>query len=121
MTSAMALPGPVTVRLALIRTALELYDKDYKGRSLFPMIARSEILISSPDRIGVSGQMLKMLKYDEKKGKCVESIGYREHCHTDGILKVYIRSSSSYKSRLVKLLELVRYWETRFTGLLRFR
>ena len=63
--------------------------------------------------IGVSGQILKMLKYDRIIGKCTESIGYREHCHTDGTLRVYIRSPRGIKSRLVRLFELVRYWGQR--------
>jgi hypothetical protein len=112
MTSAKTLPapGPGTIRLALIRAALEIYEKNYVGRILFPIIAQSETLISSPERIGVSGHLFKMLKYDDKTGKSINSIGYREYCHTNGTLKVYIHIPSRLKSSFVKLLELIRYW-----------
>ena len=115
MTNAMALPapGPGTVRLALTRAALELYGEYYTAHVLFPVITGCDVLISSPERIGVSGQIQKMLKYDEKRGTTIESIGYREHCHTDGTLRVYIRSLRSFKGRLIKLLKLIRYWGQR--------
>lgn len=112
LSSAMALPapGPGTVRLTLIRAGFEISEELYISKTIFPILANSEIMISCPRQIGVSRQVLKIYKYSKQRDKLVESISYREYCHTDGIMTVYIKTPNSFISTLTKLFKLIGCW-----------
>ncbi len=55
-------PGPATARLALIRASLELFGRDVVRDSLFPWIRAARVLIRPPERVAISGQVLRAYK-----------------------------------------------------------
>src|SRR5258708_34571840 len=80
-------PGPATVRLALIRASLELFGRDVVRDSLFPWIRAARVLIRPPERVAISGQVLRAYKADEDKGRVAigESVVYRQVAHAGGV------------------------------------
>lgn len=85
-------PGPATVRLALLRVGLELFGSDVVRDSLFPWIRAASVLIRPPERVALSGQVLRAYKVDEDKGHVSinESVIYREVAHAEGTMTVYL-------------------------------
>src|SRR5260221_771755 len=81
-------PGPATVRLALIRASLELFGRDVVRDSLFPWIRAARVLIRPPERVAISGQVLRAYKADEDKGRVAsgESVIYRGRAHAEGVM-----------------------------------
>ena len=61
-------PGPATVRLALIRVGIEIFGKDVVRGLLFPTIRAASVCIRPPERVAISGQVLKAYKAVEKTG-----------------------------------------------------
>jgi hypothetical protein len=103
-------PGPGTVRMALIRVALEFYGIEYTRQTLFPAICQAPIWIRPPAEVAISNQLLRMYKGDKKSGNLQESVGYREVAHTSGQLTVYLQIPADLSQPFSKILENVSYW-----------
>jgi hypothetical protein len=95
MSSARALPapGPGTVRLALIRTAIELFGMDYTHDVLFPIIRSAGICIRPPERVAFSLQRIHAYKASASDSRTTnrldESIIYREMAHAVGCTYIH--------------------------------
>jgi len=85
-------PGPATVRLALIRAGFEVYGRDLVRDTLFPWIRAAPIRIRPPERVAISGQVLRAYKAVEKKGHVAyqESVVYRQMAHAEGTVTIYL-------------------------------
>lgn len=105
-------PGPATVRLALIRASLELFGRDVVHDSLFPWIRAARVLIRPPERVAISGQVLRAYKADEDKGRVAigESVVYREVAHAEGVMTVYLEISLEERNTWETLLRNIGYW-----------
>jgi len=105
-------PGPATVRLALIRASLELFGRDVVRDSLFPWIRAARVLIRPPERVAISGQVLRAYKADEDKGRVAigESVIYREVAHAEGVMTVYLEISLEERNTWETLLRNIGYW-----------
>jgi hypothetical protein len=55
-------PGPATVRLALIRSGIELFDLNYIRAELFPIIRSMNVQVIPPEQVAISTQRLKHYK-----------------------------------------------------------
>jgi hypothetical protein len=102
-------PGPATVRLALIRAAIELYGVAQTRDLLFPIIRNSDVAIRPPAKIGISPHLLRLYKANAA-GSLQESIGYREFAHAEGVLTVYLTVPAEYQAVFTDLLCAVGYW-----------
>lgn len=107
-------PGPATVRLALIRTGVELFGVEIVREKLFPVIRSMSIVIRPPDQVAFTGQKIRGYKsIVSGKGNKVrvnESITCREYCHAEGALMIYIGIPRTEEARFRKILAAVGYW-----------
>jgi hypothetical protein len=114
MNSAQALPapGPATVRLALIRTGIEVFGIEYTRDELFPHIRAMEIRIRPPERVALTLQVLHAFKVDEQTGGTQYSTApiSREVAHASGPLTVYIEVPEQNIDRWVEMLGAIGYW-----------
>lgn len=111
MSSSLILPapGPATIRLALIRTGIELLGYENTRDVLFPVIRSAEIRIKPPARIGISTQYLRAYKASSGS-EVVESIIYRETACSEGNLTVYLRVPPAHKRMIYTTLAGIGYW-----------
>jgi hypothetical protein len=116
MSSGLALPapGPATVRLAFIRTRIELYGIDYTRDELFPAVRSAGVQIRPPERVAISTQLIRGLKANAGNDKGgagrEESILYREVAHAQGSMTVYIEVPADRAKVFGEVLKLIGYW-----------
>jgi hypothetical protein len=85
-------PGPTTVRLALIRVGTEVFGRDIVRDKLFPWIRTASLFIRPPERVAISGQMLRAYKVVEKKGH----VAYREEVVGNSPTEYWILGTSQF-------------------------
>lgn len=111
---AMPAPGPATVRLALIRTGIEVFGDGYTRERLFPIIRSAEIRVRPPERVAFSTQILRGYKVSEESANrptsYTESIGYRELVHASGSMTLFLNVPSSAELEFASLLQSIGYW-----------
>ncbi len=105
-------PGPATVRLALLRVGLEFFSREVVRDSLFPWIRAASVLIRPPERVALSGQVLRAYKADEDEGHVSfgESVIYREMAHAEGTMTVYLELPLKECETGKTLLRNIGYW-----------
>jgi hypothetical protein len=105
-------PGPATVRLALIRVGIEIFGKDVVRGLLFPTIRAASLFIRPPERVAISGQVLRAYKAVEKKGHISyqESVVYRQMAHAEGTMTVYLELPLQERNMWETLLMNIGYW-----------
>ena len=111
---AMPAPGPATIRLAVVRTGIELYGIDKVRVELFPIIRAAEIWVKPPERVAISSQLIRAYKAGTNKANSNEelrgSLSYREFCHAEGSMTVYMKVPLDYEDAIKEILEGVGYW-----------
>lgn len=119
MGSGLALPapGPATVRLALVRTGIELFGEGYTRDVLFPAIRRAGIRVRPPERVAISDQPQRAYKGVAASAGAItdygalrESLVYREMAHAHGTMTVYVEASPAHADALGRALMAVGYW-----------
>lgn len=105
---AMPAPGPATVRLAMIRTGIEILGLAKTKEILFPLVCSANICIQPPRQIGMANQMLRAEKV--RVGGSNESITYREFAHCEGDLTIFIQVPTAYKTTCADVLRAIGYW-----------
>ena len=105
-------PGPATVRLALVRSGLELFDRDVVRDSLFPWLRGAPVLIRPPERVALSEQVLRAYKADAEHGHVTfgESVVYRQMAHARGVMTVYLQVPVPQRETWEALLRNIGYW-----------
>ncbi len=105
-------PGPATVRLALLRVGLEFFSREVVRDSLFPWIRSASVFIRPPERVALSGQILRAYKADADKGHVSfgESVIYREMAHAEGTMTVYLELPLKEHETGKTLLRNIGYW-----------
>src|SRR5437667_9488625 len=83
---ALPAPGPATVRLALIRTGIEVFDLSYVESVLFPLIRALPLHIRPPECVALSPQLLRAYKHSKVISEAPIS---REMAHAEGLLSIY--------------------------------
>lgn len=107
---AMPAPGPATVRLAMIRTAIELFGVEATRQTLFPMIRSAPVLIRPPDRVAISTQLLQAYKVSKSSSHLKTSLAYREMCHAQGAVTIYLAVPINYEDAFREILQAIGYW-----------
>jgi hypothetical protein len=112
ITSALALPGPgpATVRLALIRTATELFELSYVQSVLFPQICAMPLAIRPPERVALTPHVLRAYKVEDKTQAMTESPVSREMAHAIGELSIYLQVQESLEDAFRRVLHMIGYW-----------
>ncbi len=112
-TRAMPAPGPATIRLALVRTGIELFGLERTRDDLFPVIRSAEVCIRPPERVAFSMQSVWAYKGTSRpqvKGDVVKSVVCREMAHASGCMTVYLRVPASHIDECHIALKSVAYW-----------
>lgn len=112
---AMPAPGPATVRLAAVRTGIELFGVDYVREELFPVIGAAEILVKPPEKVAISSQLIRGYKAravdrTNSNGGISESLSYREVCHAEGSITIYVKVPLDYEAAFQKVFQAIGYW-----------
>jgi hypothetical protein len=81
----MPAPGPGTVRLALIRTGVELFGLRATRDTLFPSLCMIQVRIRPPAQIAMTPQRLHAHKWSTKQNTPQTSLITREYEETDTI------------------------------------
>jgi hypothetical protein len=112
ITSARALPtpGPATVRLALIRTGIEVFGIPYMESVLFPLITALPLHIRPPERVALAPHVLHAYKIDDKTQQQSCAPISREMAHAEGPLTIYLHLPIAMQDRFRQLLQMVGYW-----------
>lgn len=105
-------PGPATVRLALVRSGLELFGRDVVRDVLFPWLRAAPVLIRPPERVALSKQVLRAYKVDAERGHVTfgESVVYRQMAHARGAVTVYLHVPLPQRESWEVLLRNIGYW-----------
>lgn len=102
-------PGPGTVRLAMTRTAIEFRGIEIGQHRLFPVIREATVRIQPPERVAVSSHPLHFYKYDQRYNQ-QRSFGYREFCHAEGPLTVFVKIPIEFEAEIAGILADISYW-----------
>ncbi len=111
--SAMPAPGPATVRLALIRTGVELFGLNMVRDELFPILRSAAVRIRPPERVAISQQKIRGYKWSEDRQKretIRESMIVREMAQTSGPMTVFVQVPQESEQRMRLLLHTIGYW-----------
>jgi len=107
-------PGPATVRLALIRTAIELFGLEFVRDKLFPSICSLRVLIKPPERVAITPHRLRALKWEAgekgKQDRVLESVVVREIAHAQGHMTVYLEVPLQEELLYRQILQTIGYW-----------
>jgi len=102
-------PGPATVRLALIRTGIELFGVEYVESVLFPHLCATPIHIRPPERIAITSHVLRAYKVEEDT-QMSEAPITREMAHAQGLLSIYTRVPRQLQETFSHLFRMIGYW-----------
>ncbi len=105
-------PGPATVRLALIRTGIELFGIEHVREVLFPHIRSMNVFVRPPEKVALSIQVLRAYKADESRTSIQvnEAPMNREMAHAEGLMTVYIEIPVADVEQWKALLLAIGYW-----------
>lgn len=109
---ALPTPGPATIRLALIRNAIELFGIATTRDRLFPVIRAMAIRIQPPQQVAISRQQLKRFKGGIVNGRpqLQDALGYCEVAIADGFLTIYLQVGGDVVPAIVETLYAIGAW-----------
>lgn len=105
-------PGPATVRLALIRTSIEVFGLEATRESLFPTVCSMPLRIRPPERVAITPHVLRAYKMEEESWgtQILEAPISREMAHADGPLTIYLQVPEPEVEMWKEILQAVGYW-----------
>lgn len=106
-------PGPATVRLALIKVGCELFGSTYVQHIMFPILRAAPLRVRPPERVAFSHHVQRMYKGRNERGqttRLVESLGYREVAHAQGLLTVYLQVPIENTKDFRESFMTISYW-----------
>ncbi len=112
-------PGPATIRLALVRTAIEIFPMAYVRDTLFPVIRSASIRVRPPERVALSSHVLHARKESLPKPVAATTSGSayiigtpicREFAHANSPMTIYIDVPNAYCEAVSRTLAVIGYW-----------
>lgn len=105
-------PGSASVRLALIRTGIELFGRERVRDTFFPLVRTAPVFIRPPAVIALSSHFLHGYKVDDKQGghPLRQSLLSREMAHAEGDLTIYLEITSADEAMWTQVLMTIGYW-----------
>jgi hypothetical protein len=105
-------PGPATVRLALLRVGIELFEAEHVRQFVFPTLRSARLLIRPPQRVALTGQVLRAYKATEDKGQVIvgETVAYREMAQAQGPMTIYMELPGKDQEMWKQLFKGIGYW-----------
>lgn len=86
---ALPTPGPVTIKLALVHTAVELFGIRMTQVELFPPIMAATVLTQPPASVAISTQLLHGYKANDA-GHLDQSLLYREFACAQDYMTIFL-------------------------------
>lgn len=107
------LPGPSTIKLAIVATAIETNgDKSY-GEKIFEIVKNAEIKIYLPKSVALSNVLIKRLKKKKDKMELERTFGIRGYVHySEEPFRIYIKIEENKEDEVKNLLRRVRSFGT---------
>jgi hypothetical protein len=105
---ALPAPGPATVRLALIRTAIEVFGINQMEAIFFPHLRAMPIHIRPPERVAITSHTLHAYKEDDTRVSQAPIL--REMAHAQGPISIYLQVPAALQEALSLLLRMIGYW-----------
>ncbi len=99
------LPGPTTIKLAIVSTAIWQKMDVKEGERVFEMIKNSDIKIKIPEKIAIFEPFLRRLYPRKKDGKLDTSFGRRGFVLFSESLEIFIKCKKEIKN----YAEMIRY------------
>lgn len=84
------LPGPSTIKLAIVATAIETTCNVSYGEKIFEVVKNSDIGIKIPKRISISNVLLRRLKKAKERKGFEQTFGFRGYVHFSEPLTIYL-------------------------------
>lgn len=102
------LPGPSTIKLAIVATAIETSGKVDSGEKIFEIIKNVGVKIRAPKKIALSNLFIKRLKKKKDKLELESTFGIRGYVHFSEPLNIYLNVKERNKDDIKELLKKVR-------------
>jgi len=106
------LPGPSTIKLAIIATAIELSGNPKRGGEVFEIIKNSKIKIGIPKKVSVFNVLIKRLKKSKTEEKLETTFGIRGYVHFLGDLTIFIEVADKFENEVKNILKNIRHFGT---------
>lgn len=107
-------PGPATVRLALIRTGLEIVGLEIVRDEIFPLLRTIPLWVRPPERVAISKQLQRVYKVEQRQSKrgilYQESMTVREMAHASGFMTIYAEIPAHQEAWYRLIFRAIGYW-----------
>jgi CRISPR-associated Cas5-like protein len=103
------LPGPSTIKLAMVASAIRYSGDVSFGEKIFNSIRNADIAVIPPKRIAVTNILIRRLKKKRQKiGEFERTFGIRGYAHFSDPLRIYVNVPSETKDEIKNLLSRIR-------------
>ncbi|MFQ6119719.1 MAG: CRISPR-associated protein Cas5 [Methanosarcinales archaeon] len=106
------LPGPSTIKLAIVATAIEMSGNPKKGEEVFEIIKNSKIKIKTPEKVSVFNVLIKRLKKSKTEDKFEKTFGIRGYVHFLETLIIFIEVKDDFENKISNILKKIRRFGT---------
>lgn len=106
------LPGPSTIKLAIVATAIETTGKVSYGEEIFKVVKNAGIKIGLPQKIASSNVLIKRLKKKKDEMGLETTFGIRGYVHYSEPLRIYMEVEEGKGKEIGNLVKKVRRFGT---------
>ncbi|MCL6451017.1 MAG: hypothetical protein K6T75_06995 [Acetobacteraceae bacterium] len=96
-------PGPLTLKLALVDAAIRYSGSVAVGERLFLSLRGAAVEVEPPERLAVLRFFIRRLKPGKGKAAMQRSVGGREYCHLGGPVTAWVRAPDAAVAEAVAL------------------
>jgi CRISPR-associated protein Cas5 subtype I-A len=106
------LPGPSTIKLAIVSTAIETTGSVEYGKAIFELVKNINIKIKLPKKIASTNVLIKRLKKKKEKSGLETTFGIRGYVHYPERFSIYIDIPKNKFNEFEKILKNIRRFGT---------
>jgi CRISPR-associated protein Cas5 subtype I-A len=106
------LPGPSTIKLAIVATAIETNGNKSYGEKIFEIVKNIKIKIQMPKSVALSNVLIKRLKKKKDEMKLERTFGIRGYVHYPEPFRIYIKIEENEEDEVKNLLRRIRSFGT---------
>lgn len=106
------LPGPSTIKLAIVSTAIETTRDIEFGKKIFDIVKDVDIKISLPKKVAQTNVLIKRLKKKKEKSGLETTFGVRGYIHYPEKFSVYLNIPEKWSNDFEKILKNIRSFGT---------
>ena len=105
-------PGPSTIKLGLVSTAIETFKNVKYGEMIFEKIKTADIKIGLPQKLVVTHVLVKRLKKQKNQRGLETTFGIRGYVHYLGKLSIYFKIDDENFKEITTLFKKMRTFGT---------